>query len=391
MSPRPGLAYDWQDGSPPSPGRYAAGLVWLGFILAPIVDAFGRAGQPALQHWLVVAGAVAFSSFYVALVLNWVNEDRLRRSYSLASLQLALAVALTIGDQVSWGYLFCYFAACAAMIVPQSIGFLAVLACAGIQIAATEIAGAGIGTSLGFAASVVGVGLLLTLMRDLRTRNQELAHARAELAHAAVAAERERFARDLHDLLGHSLSVIAIKAELAGRLLPGSPERAAVEVGEVEGVARQALGEVRQAVSGYRQPTLAGELEGARVALSAAGIDASIDREPVSLDPEVEAVLAWTVREGATNVIRHSGASRCSLTVRTEDGDAGVEVLDDGIGTARAPDPAQDGVGGNGLTGLRERAASLRGRIEAGTAPDGGYRLAVSVPVSSGTTGGDGR
>ena len=390
MSPRPGMAYHWHDGRPASPGRYAAGLVWLGFILAPIINALGRTGQPALQHWLVVAGAVAFSAIYIALVLDWICQERRLRSYSLAGLQLALAIALTIGDQVSWGYLFCYCAACLALILPQSIGFLGVLGCAGIQIATTEIAGAGIGTSLGLAASVVGVGLLLTLMRDLRIRNQELADARAELAHAAVAAERERFARDLHDLLGHSLSVIAIKAELAGRLLPGSPERAAVEVGEVEGVARQALSEVRQAVSGYRQPTLAGELEGARIALSAAGIDSSIEREPVSLDPEVEAVLAWTVREGATNVIRHSGASRCSVTVRADDGDAEVEVLDDGIGNGRVVAGA-GGVGGNGLTGLRERAASLRGRIEAGTAPGGGYRLAVSVPVSSRATAGDRR
>jgi two-component system sensor histidine kinase DesK len=391
MSPRPGMAYDWRDGSPPTPGRYAAGLVWLGFILAPIVDAFGRDGQSALQHWLVVAAAVTFSAAYIVLVFNWMNEDRRLRPYSLAALQLALAVALTIGDRVSWGYLFCYCAACTAIVVPQSIGFLGVLACAGIQIASTEIAGAAIGTSLGFAASVVGVGLLLTLMRDLRIRNRELADARAELADTAVAAERERFARDLHDLLGQSLSVIAIKAELAGRLLPGSPDRAAVEVGEVEGVARQALSEVRQAVSGYRQPTLAGELEGARVALSAAGIDASIDREPGSLDPEVEAVLAWTVREGATNVIRHSGASHCSVTVRAHSGGAGVEVLDDGAGNGRPPGFVDTGVGGNGLTGLRERAANLRGRIEAGTAPGGGYRLAVSVPVSSVTARGDGQ
>src|ERR1700722_18234851 len=349
MSPRPGMAYDWHEGRPPSPSRYGAGLVWLGFILAPIINAFGRGGQPALQHWLVVAAAFGFAAIYIAMVLNWMNEDRLRLSYSLAAAQLVLAVALTIGDQDSWGYLFCYCAACTAMIAPSSIGFLAVLVCAGIQIGSTEIAGASIGTSLSFAASVVGVGLLLTLMRDLRIRNQELADARAELAHAAVAAERERFARDLHDLLGHSLSVIAIKAELAGRLLPGSPERAAVEVGEVEGVARQALSEVRQAVSGYRQPTLAGELEGARVALSAAGIDASIDREPVSLDPEVEAVLAWTVREGATNVIRHSGAKRCSVTVRASDGDAGVEVVDDGVGNGHRSGRAE---GGNGLIGL---------------------------------------
>ena len=176
------------------------------------------------------------------------------------------------------------------------------------------IAGGGSGSGGGFAASAVGIGLLLVLMRDLRMRNQELTEARAELALTAVTAERERFARDLHDLLGHSLSVIAIKAELAGRLLELDPERAAAEVGDVEQVARQSLREVRQAVSGYRQPTLEGELEGARVALSAAGIEAEFERAPVTLDPEVEAVLAWAVREGATNVIRHSGAraARCA-------------------------------------------------------------------------------
>jgi two-component system, NarL family, sensor histidine kinase DesK len=361
--------------------------VWLVFILVPIADALGRGGQPPLAHWLVVAGALSFSAAYVAVIVV-MFDGRRWLELALCGALVVLAVALTVGDEDSWAYLFCYCAACAAMVLPSTPGFAAVIGCAGLAVGASAVAGGSLGSGLGFAASVIGVGFLLMLLRDLRMRNRELADARAELAHAAVAAERERFARDLHDLLGHSLSVIAIKAELAGRLLPGSPERAAVEVGEVEGVARQALSEVRQAVSGYRQPTLAGELEGARVALSAAGIDASIDREPISLDPEVEAVLAWTVREGATNVIRHSGASRCSVTVHAADGDAGVEVLDDGIGNGPTTTRAE---GGNGLIGLRERAASLRGRIEAGTAPGGGYRLAVSVPVSPGTTGGDGR
>ena len=180
--------------------------------------------------------------------------------------------------------------------------------------------------------TALGIGLLMVLMRDLRVRNEELTEARAELARAAVAQERERFARDLHDLLGHSLSVIALKAELAGRLLPGAPNSAAAEMGEVEQVARQALSEVRDAVSGYRQPTLEGELAGARMALSAAGIEAEMTSREATLAPDVEAVLAWAVREGATNVIRHSrrralhgSRSRAGLT------EAGVEVIDDGV------------------------------------------------------------
>ena len=172
----------------------------------------------------------------------------------------------------------------------------------------------------------------MVLLSDLRERNLELTEARAELAQSAVAQERERFARDLHDLLGHTLSVIAIKAELAGRLLPERPDEAAAEVADVEQVARKALGEVREAVSGYRKPTLDGELEGARMALTAAGIEAAFERSPVRLDPEVEAVLAWAVREGATNVIRHSSAHRCQVTVSADAAGAVVEVVDDGQG-----------------------------------------------------------
>jgi two-component system sensor histidine kinase DesK len=291
---------------------------------------------------------------------------------------LAIAIALTVGVGFRWAFLFSYVAACAGLIVPASYGFSAVAVTAAIGIGSALVGGTNSGGAIGYGASSLGVGLLLTLLRDLRVRNSELDEARAELARTAVAAERERFARDLHDLLGHSLSVIAIKAELAGRLLPASPDRAASEVADVESVARTALGEVRQAVSGYGRPTLEGELEGARIALAAAGIIAEFERSPVTLAPDVEAVLAWAVREGATNVIRHSGARHCEVRVRADGGEAAVEVLDDGAGRDSSPAAA-----GNGLVGLRERAAVLRGRLEAGAAPGGGFRLAVSVPAAA--------
>jgi two-component system sensor histidine kinase DesK len=278
-------------------------------------------------------------------------------------------------------------------------------------------------------ASSAGVGLLMLVMRDLRVRNVELNEARAELADLAVAKERERFARDLHDLIGHSLSVIALKAELAGRMLADGPHDAATEVAEVEQVARTALREVREAVSGYHQPTLDGELAGARMALSAAGIEADVEEARVLLDPAVEAVLAWTVREGATNVIRHSGAHHCTLRVTATLSDAGVEVIDDGRGvngngagwegagavtggdaaTGGESDPSHAGVpsprvarngagnsggphaadnaggpratGGHGIAGLAERARTLNGTVVAGALDGGGFRLAVTVPV----------
>jgi two-component system sensor histidine kinase DesK len=364
-------------------------IIWALFIVVPILDAITNTGS-ATEHILAISGAVAFSGVYVWLVLTWWEENATWRSLSLAGVMLMLAGVLTVLDRPSWGFLFTYCAACIGLVVPSDRGMPAVIVCAAAAFGTTVVAGGGSGSGGGFAASAVGIGLLLVLMRDLRMRNHELMQARAELALTAVTAERERFARDLHDLLGHSLSVIAIKAELAGRLMSLDPERAAAEVGDVEQVARQSLHEVRQAVSGYRQPTLEGELEGARVALSAAGIVADFERAPVTLDPDVEAVLAWAVREGATNVIRHSGATRCQVRVRAGLADAEVEVVDDGDGPTLGVGAAS-GVGavaadgghaGHGITGLTERAESMRGRIEAGGLPDGrGFRLAVSIPV----------
>jgi two-component system sensor histidine kinase DesK len=357
--------------------------VWLLFILAPVATAVTNTGSTT-EHVLALAGAITFSGAYVWLVMTWFEEKAYWRTLSLAGVMLALAVVLTLVDRPSWGFLFTYCAACIGLIAPSEVGMPAVIGCAALAFVITLAAGGGGGTGGSFFASTVGIGLLLVLMRDLRMRNLELNEARAELALSAVAAERERFARDLHDLLGHSLSVIAIKAELAGRLMTLDPSRAAAEVADVEDVARESLREVRQAVSGYRQPALDKELEGARVALTAAGIAAEFERAPATLDPEVEAVLAWTVREGATNVIRHSGARHCQVKVRAGLTDAAVEVVDDGHGPACAHGEANGHVG-HGILGLGERAERLRGRIEAGGLPDGrGFRLAVTVPAPGG-------
>jgi two-component system sensor histidine kinase DesK len=214
-------------------------------------------------------------------------------------------------------------------------------------------------------------------MRDLRIRNEQLTAARAELARLAVAEERERFARDLHDLLGHSLSLIALKTELAGRLLREQPDEAAHELSDAENVARQALSEVREAVSGYRRPTLERELAGARMALTAAGIQLVMDPVDTALDADAEGVLAWAVREGVTNVIRHSHAQNCTVRVTADSVRAAVEVADDGVGSA-----ATNGHLGSGLAGLEQRARDVGGAVEAGSPPEGGFRLLVTVPAS---------
>jgi two-component system, NarL family, sensor histidine kinase DesK len=184
-----------------------------------------------------------------------------------------------------------------------------------------------------------------------------------------------RIARDLHDLLGHSLSVIALKSELARKLVERDPPRAVAELDDVQSVTRTALAEVREAVQGYRRLALAEALETAQTALAAAGIDCELADADVALPADVDAVLAWAVREGTTNVIRHSGARRCEIRVRAGLEGAAVEVVDDGSG-----DDRRDG-GGSGLAGLAERASRERGRIEAGPRPEGGFRLRVIVPT----------
>ncbi len=426
-----------------SPGgvRTGAALIWLAFIVFPLVDAIGK-HEPVVRHGLVIGGAALFVAAYVSMVMTWRAARSRRLPVALFGVLLAVACVLTLAQSSSWGFLFTYCAACAALVAPEGVGFYAVALCSVLAGVTSAIAGAGGGTVVSYMASSAGIGLLMLVMRDLRLRNQQLSKARAELAEMAVAQERERFARDLHDLLGHSLSVIALKAELAGRMLADRPDDAAREVAELEQVARTALGEVRDAVSGYRQPTLEGELAGARMALSAAGIEADVQQTHVALDPAVEAVLAWTVREGATNVIRHSGARHCTLRITASLTDAGIEVIDDGVGEARVnggdggggdgdvlrTDRAQadtapavsassdvalaggipadiaragsagtrsangapyraglanrGGGGGHGIAGLAERARLVNGTIEAGALAGGGYRLAVTIPVS---------
>jgi two-component system, NarL family, sensor histidine kinase DesK len=367
-----------------------AALIWLAFIVFPLIDAIGK-HEPLLRHGLIIGGAALFVAAYVSMVMTWRGQRSSRLTLALFFVLVSVACALTLAQSSSWGFLFTYCAACAALVAPEGFGAYAVALCSGLAALTSSIAGADGGTVVSYLASSAGIGLLMLVMSDLRLRNQQLSQARAELAEMAVAQERERFARDLHDLLGHSLSVITLKAELAGRLLADrSGDAAAREVAELEQVARTALSEVRDAVSGYRQPTLEGELAGARMALSAAGIEADVQYTRVPLDPAVEAVLAWAVREGATNVIRHSGARHCTVRITASLSDAGVEVIDDGVGETvgangashRAVVGGRERVGGHGIEGLAERARLVNGSLDAGAVADGGYRLAVTVPVA---------
>ena len=201
---------------------------------------------------------------------------------------------------------------------------------------------------------------------QLVQRNAELARAQQQLAELAVSAERSRFARDLHDILGHSLTVLTVKAELAGRLVRIDPARSEQEIHEVERIARDALADVRLAVSGYRESSLVSELAAARAALDAAGIESELPGALDDVPGERRELFGWAVREGVTNVIRHSGARRCRVRVCHHE----VRIEDDGHGLVSAGR-------GNGMDGLRERAEQVGARLSTGQSELGGFLLQV--------------
>jgi two-component system sensor histidine kinase DesK len=210
-------------------------------------------------------------------------------------------------------------------------------------------------------------GLLVFVVHEVMRGNQALAAARAEVARLAAENERTRIARDLHDLLGHSLTTITVKAGLARRLGAADPARAVEQITEVEELSRQALADVRAAVSSYRDVTLVGELARGRELLRASGVAAELPTATDVVDPVRSELLGWAVREGLTNVVRHAHASTCTVRLSPD----GVEITDDGIGTAASA--------GNGLQGLLERVTAAGGSMDAGPLQPNGWRLRVSL------------
>jgi two-component system sensor histidine kinase DesK len=222
------------------------------------------------------------------------------------------------------------------------------------------------------------IGVLNIHQEAIDRKNDELRQSRDEVFRLAKIAERERIARDLHDLLGHTLSLVVLKSQLAGRLLARSDGRAATEIAEVERIARQALQEVRTAVAGWRSAGLAAEIAGAALACEAAGLRFGPPPEAVpagELPPLIEAAMAMTLREAVTNALRHAGATRCRVGfAATEEGFL-LEVEDDGRGLPAAPPES-----GQGLSNIRERAARLGGHARWLPAAGGGTLLRLELP-----------
>lgn len=204
-------------------------------------------------------------------------------------------------------------------------------------------------------------------------QKEKLRLANEEIEHLATVAERERIARDLHDVLGHTLSLITLKSELARKLVDRDPERAKLEMQDVENTSRAALADVREAIRGYRSEGLFAELARARAALETAGVTLQANTVQVQLSPAQESVLALALREAVTNVVRHAEAQKCEVLLIQRDSRCRLEIADDGVGL--------DAPEGNGLRGMRERLQSLGGSLERLTGK--GTRLVIEVPLAT--------
>ncbi|WLI90425.1 sensor histidine kinase [Massilia sp. R2A-15] len=335
------------------PRRGKAPYLWL-LMLSFLFWKYMVVAPTWIEIGLLAATALLFVPVYFA-------------SYWCLGSAQALVIALTCLFGVVWApfnfgasTFFIFACAMAAAIKTPRNAYCTVLAIVALAVAtAWRLPGAGfnflvpvliVGTTLGFSG---------VMEAQLRRSRDQLLRKQEEVEQMATIAERERISRDLHDLLGHTLSLITLKAELAGKLFERDPDACRREIGDIEHSARAALSEVRSAVSGYRQTGFAHELTGARASLAAAGIALRAEVQAFALPPACENVMSLALREAVTNIVRHAGATECALSLALEDGMIVLRVADNG---ARLADGAAVRPG-NGLTGMQERIAALGGKL----------------------------
>lgn len=326
-------------------------VLCTGALLAIQLLYFGRPAtelRSALSHGMLLAQALV--AYLPLLVFGpaWVGQPGI----------VAGSVLLVLRPVLAWP---AFAAVVASMGVIQEV-----LTSQPIDVAYTTIA-----TAL--------TGLEFYLLTRLARLVSELHAARAELAGGAVAEERLRFARDLHDLLGLNLSAIALKGELTRRLVRKSPERARRELEEITGIARRALADVRSVASGYRELSLEGEARIARSLLAASDVDVRLNLAQLDLPAQTRTVLATALREGVTNALRRNGVQHCEIAVREAGGSVLLDIVHDGVERDSAePD---DDLAKPGFGKLADRVTALGGRLTAETVPSGRFRLHVDIPL----------
>ncbi|UUU34316.1 sensor histidine kinase [Streptomyces sp. CA-210063] len=368
-----GRAPSSEDPDPPPTGLTLVPWLLMGMgAFANLLQ--GRAPNP----WVGGLGILAFNSLYIYVVVRaFVKEKRESRSTRLALVLLGLvACGLALAYGGSWLNFFPLLglAVGAATRGPRlGRSGLAVTALAG-GVSAVREGWDAISVTYGTLVSVAVTAAILSLADAVR----ELRSVREELTHRAVEKERLRFSRDLHDLLGHTLSVIVVKSEAARRLAPDDTDAALAQITDIESVGRQALTEIREAVTGYREGSLTMELDRAHSVLSATGTTLTVRRSGPPPTPQAEALLGWVVREAITNVVRHSHATHSAITLTATPDHAHLTITDNGPTPPPTPRP---GSTPNGLKGLTERLTAAGGTLQAGPGPQGGFMVRVELPM----------
>lgn len=347
------------------------GIVWAVFLLQPWQAAWDAPhGVERTLSLLAIAG-LAVSFGWVVLTRAGPHGSRLPdpRSWFVLLQQVVLvAIACMAADEQ--GLVGLVFVCVSAIFLLRDPRALLVAVFSTVVILVVPRLVPGWDTIDDLVISVILASVAVYGFTQLVLRNRQLALAQDEVAVLAVERERERIARDMHDILGHSLTVIAVKAELAGKMFDVDVERARAEIAEVQGLARAALADVRGMVSATRAVTLAGELAGARQAFDSAGVEADVPGTVDQVPDDLRELFAWALREGTTNVLRHAAASRVRVTMTSDT----LVVDDDGYGPANT-----EVVPGNGLRGLSERARQVGAHVEVSASPLGGYQLLVTT------------
>jgi two-component system sensor histidine kinase DesK len=330
--------------------------------------------QPIFAHtsrkqWLLTAlGTVIFLALYLGVL--WTE----RKPWQLAGLAALIVVGTLYAPYNSGASCFFIFAAAVLPYIVETeasvLGLIAVIvAVAGLETWLLHLSGWFAFYAAGLSVVVGGTNIYFAQRTRMYYR---LKKANEEIEHLAKVAERERIARDLHDVLGHTLSVIILKSELAGKLIDRDPQRAKLEMADVEKTSREALAEVRTTIRGYRAYSLEAELKQAQATLETAGVRVKSESAEVALTPVQESVVALVVREAVTNVVRHAGARNCLLRLTPVNGACRFEIQDDGRGGGT--------VEGNGLRGMRERIEALGGTLQRES--NSGTRLTIEFPIT---------
>ncbi|MEU7022882.1 sensor histidine kinase [Streptomyces sp. NPDC046203] len=335
----------------------------------------GEAPNP----WIGGLGLLAFNSLYIAVVIRAFDARTREKplTWWLLTALGALTFGLVLGYGESWLLLFPLLGLAVGAVVRRGrklrlIVIPLLAAVAGATFAKADWGS--IGVVYGTFISILVTSAILTLDETV----DQLRKTREELARSAVEKERLRFSRDLHDLLGHTLSVIVVKSEAARRLAPRDLDAALAQITDIESVGRQALTEIREAVTGYREGSLTTELDRARDLLSSAGIEPVVRQSGPPLEPQTEALLGWVVRESSTNAVRHSGATRCAIEIGGGPERVRLTVTDNGTGRSAGTDTP-----GSGLKGLRERLVAAGGTFTSGPLPQRGFRVTAELPVEA--------